>query len=260
MLDMDYSLVARRIASFISDYVGQSGAEGVVIGLSGGVDSSVAATLCVRALGNERVLGLVMPTQFTPTEDVEDARWLAGWLNVKHKTIPIDPIVEGYGRQLGHSPDSQQLKMPFANLRARVRMSLLYFHANTHKLLVAGTGDRSESAIAYFTKWGDGGVDLLPLGSLFKSQVRRLGLHLGLPGRIAYKPSSPQLYPGHRATDEIPLDYDDLDVVLYLLLDKNMTAEEVSAETGIQLDAVRAVLSLHRRTGHKRAMPPTPPL
>jgi len=260
LLNLDYAEVAARIESFIGDYVKRACAEGVVVGLSGGVDSSVTATLCVRALGGERVLGLIMPAGFTPQQDLQDAEWLARWLGISYKTISIDPLVETYAQRLGYKSDDPTLRIVFANLRARIRMSLLYFHANSQNLLVAGTGDRSEAIIGYFTKFGDGGVDFLPLGSLFKTQVRRLAAYLGLPDRIAYKPSSPQLYPGHRAIDEIPLDYDDLDVVLYLLFDRGKTPEEANAETGVPLETINDILARYQATKHKRETPPVAPL
>ncbi|MEM4416688.1 MAG: NAD+ synthase [Nitrososphaerota archaeon] len=206
LTDLDYKSVEKGLVSFISDYVERAGAEGVVVGLSGGVDSSVVATLCVRAVSRERVLGLIMPAGFTPAEDVEDARWLASWLQIRHKIIPIDPIVSAYASQLGVDIERPDSRLAYANLRARIRMSILYFHANLLNYLVAGTGDKSEILIGYFTKYGDGGVDFLPLAGLYKTQLRQLAKSLGLPDRIAFKPSSPQLYPGHKAVDEIPAD------------------------------------------------------
>ncbi len=260
LLAIDYERAAGAIEAFIAEKVSESGARGVVIGLSGGVDSSVTATLCVRALGSERVLGLVMPTGFTPKQDVEDAEWLANWLGIRWRKIMIDPIVETFAAQMGRNAQSPELKIPFANLRARIRMALLYFHANEENLIVVGTGDRSEALIGYYTKYGDGGVDLLPIGGLYKSQVRRLAVHLGIPERIAFKPSSPQLYPGHRAVDEIPLDYDILDVVLALLFDERRDIDEASREAGVPRKVVERVLEMHNRSQHKRSMPPIAPI
>jgi NAD+ synthase len=110
-------------------------------------------------------------------------------------------------------------KIAEANVKARARMMICYFFANSFNMPVAGTGDRSEDLIGYFTKHGDGGVNFLPIAHLYNTQVRALGAHLGLPERIVTKPSSPQLWPGHLATDEIPLGYEKLDLVLHLLFD-----------------------------------------
>ena len=256
MLSLDYGVVVDRIIEFIRREFRESGVNGVVVGLSGGVDSSTVATLCVKADGRDKVLGLIMPTSFTPQQDVQDSEWVAEWLGIETRRIMIDPIVSGFAQQLGYDPLDMKLKIPFANLRARVRMSLLYFHANMENRLVVGTGDRSEILIGYFTKFGDGGVDILPIGGLYKSQVRELATYLGIPERIAYKPSSPQLYPGHRAVDEIPLDYDKLDVILYLLFDKQLKPEEVAEKSQVEINVIEEILNRYRRSMHKRSMPP----
>ncbi|MEM3031571.1 MAG: NAD+ synthase [Nitrososphaerota archaeon] len=259
LTDLDYKSMQEKLTSFISEYVGSAGAGGVVVGLSGGVDSSVVATLCVRALSSSRVMGIIMPTAFTPREDLADAEWLASWLSIRHRTVPIDPILEAYASQLGRSSQDSEARMAFANLRARIRMSILYFHANMLNYLVAGTGDRSEILIGYYTKYGDGGVDFLPVAGLYKTQLRHLAKSLGIPDRIALKPSSPQLYPGHRAVDELPADYDVLDPILYHLFDLGKSLDETAEFMGVSRELVRAVYERHLRTEHKRKMPASPP-
>ena len=122
--------------------------------------------------------------------------------------------------------------------------------------LVAGTGDRSEILIGFYTKYGDGGVDFLPIAHLFKTQVRELGAQLGLPRNIVAKPSSPQLWPGHRATDEIPADYDKLDLVLHHVFDRRASARTAAAKAGVERSVVDEVLDMHRRSEHKRSLPP----
>jgi len=257
LLRIDWDRTAGAVEAFIAETVSVAGVRGVVLGLSGGVDSSVAAALCVRALSRERVLGLLMPTEFTPAQDVEDAEKLAESLGIETIYAPIKGVVDGYSGVLGVRP-SEESRMAYANLRARVRMSILYFYANLRNLLVAGTGDRSELLLGYFTKYGDGGVDFLPVGNIYKTQLRMLGKHLGLPDRIAFKPSSPQLYPGHRATDELPADYDTLDPILYALFDKNLSVDEVVG-LGADRRVVEAVLARFKGSMHKRMMPATGP-
>ena len=132
-------------------------------------------------------------------------------------------------------------------------MSLLYYVANSKNLLVVGTGDRSEILIGYFTKYGDGGVDFLPIGDLYKTQVRWLGKHLGVPENILTKPSSPQLWPGHKAEEELGVTYDRIDLILHAIFDLRMEAEEVRKQFGEDVDRV---LELHAKSSHKRAMPP----
>lgn len=258
LLDIDYDATASAIQNFIAERLRLSGASGLVLGLSGGVDSSVVAALCARAVPREKILGLIMPTSFTPAQDVADAQALAEKLGISTRHIPIDPIVKRYAEQLGVGMDETGARMAYANLRARIRMTLLYFHANLQNMLVVGTGDRSEILLGYYTKYGDGGVDILPIGGLYKSQVRRLGLALGLPEQLANKPSSPQLYPGHRAVDELPADYSILDPILYLLFDKKLSPQQV-VDKGFDKRVVDGVLARYVGSVHKREMPPTGP-
>ncbi len=258
LLRIDFEKTATAIEAFITWMVESAGASGVVIGLSGGVDSSAVALLSVRALSSERVLGLIMPTEFTPIQDVKDAEKLAKELGIRTVSIPITSIVNSFAEQLGVKDSDMSTKIPFANLRARIRMSILYFYANMYNLLVAGTGDRSELLLGYYTKYGDAGVDFLPIAGIYKTQLRHLSKRLGLPDSIAFKPSSPQLYPGHRAVDELPADYDVLDPILYAIFDKGLTVEEL-AEQGLDMGLVSAVLERHAKTRHKREMPPIGP-
>ncbi|MEM0349043.1 MAG: NAD+ synthase [Candidatus Caldarchaeum sp.] len=258
LLDIDYDETASAIQGFIAERLRLSGASGLVLGLSGGVDSSVVAALCTRAVPREKILGLIMPTGFTPDQDVADALALAEKLGISTRYISIDPIVQSYAERLGVGVDEPGARMAYANLRARIRMTLLYFQANLHNMLVVGTGDRSELLLGYYTKYGDGGVDILPIAGLYKTQVRRLGQALGLPEQIVNKPSSPQLYPGHRAIDELPGDYTILDPILYLLFDKKHSPQQV-VEKGFEKRVVDAVLARYEGSFHKREMPPTGP-
>jgi len=256
ILKIDFEEETERILEFIRRVVENSGASGVVLGLSGGVDSSLTAVLCVKALGREKVLGVLMPTNFTPREDVEDALELAETLGIRVETVNIDEISEAFFKCLKVDRSDPKARIPMANIRARIRMIILYYYANLRNYLVAGTGDRSESLIGYFTKYGDGGVDFMPICHLYKTQVRELARHLGVPERIAYKPSSPQLYPGHKATDEIPIDYSKLDLILVGLFDLKMEPEEVSRAVEVPLEVVEEVLRRFRKTMHKRTLPP----
>ena len=256
LLRLDFEREAEKITNFIRRVVEEAGASGVVLGLSGGVDSSLTLALCVRALGRERVLGVLMPTSFTPKEDVRDALSLAEQFGVRTEVVNIDKIAEAFFESLGIDRGDPKMRIPMANIRARIRMVILYYYANVNNYLVVGTGDRSEALIGYFTKYGDGGVDFLPIRHLYKTQVRKLAEYLGIPERIAYKPSSPQLYPGHKATDEIPADYDKLDLILHGLFDLGMSPEEVSRRFGFPTSMVEEVISRFKSTRHKRSYPP----
>jgi len=256
LLIFDAQKVLEETLRFIRKVVEEANASGVVVGLSGGVDSSLTAALCTRALGRERVLGILMPTSFTPKEDVEDAYKLAEMLGIRTRRVDIDGICEAFLKAMGFSRESLEMKMPLANLRARIRMVILYFHANAYNMLVAGTGDLSESLIGFFTKYGDGAADFLPIAHLYKTQVRKLAEYLGIPKRIAFKPSSPQLYPGHKLLDEVPIDYDELDLVLVRLFERGLPPEEVSEETKVPLEIVLDIKSRYEKTRHKRELPP----
>ena len=253
---LDFEKITDEIARFIRNLVQEAIAKGVVIGLSGGVDSSLVATLCVRSLDQTRVLGILMPTNFTPQEDVDDAIALAEWLGIRTKMINVQHLHGAFTQTLERENTEPRSRVPVANVLARIRMTLLYYYANRNNYLVAGTGDRSEDLIGYFTKHGDGGVDFLPISHLYKTQVRALAKYLGVPERIAYKPSSPQLYPGHQAIDELPINYEQLDLVLVGLYDKTLSPHEVSQSTGIPLNVVNEVQQRVKTLKHKRAYPP----
>lgn len=252
---LDFENATREILDFIKGNIERATAKGVVVGLSGGVDSSLAVALCVRALGKDRVIGVLMPTTFTPQEDIDDAKKLAKQLGIKTKHVNIQEIGETFSKILKINKSSPKYRIPLANIWARTRMIILYFYANINNCMVAGTGDRSEALIGYFTKYGDGGVDFRPISHLYKTQVRALAEYLGVPKRIAYKPSSPQLYPGHKAQDEIPLTYEILDSVLVGLFDQELSPRQVSEFTGVSLVVIHEIISRHLRSEHKRKYP-----
>lgn len=255
-LKLNLEGTTNEITEFIRKIVENANAAGVVLGLSGGVDSSLAAALCVRALGKEKVLGVIMPTEFTPPQDIEDARDLAERLGIRTKLVNIYEVEEAFFKELRCDQMDPKQKIPMANIRARIRMVILYYYANLNNYLVAGTGDRSEALIGYFTKYGDGAADFSPIRHLYKAQVRELARHLGVPEKIAHKPSSPQLYPGHKVTDEMPLAYEKLDPVLVGLLDLKLPPKEVSRRTGVPLKVIDEVLRRFRMSKHKREYPP----
>ena len=258
VLELDYKKTENRIINFIKKIVEEAKAQGVILGLSGGVDSSLAATICVRALGKERVLGVLMPVSFTPQEDMKDAKELAKWLGIKTEAIPLESIYNAFSKSLKHDQRGTENEIPMANVLARIRMVILYYYANLNNYLVVGTGDRSEFLIGFFTKYGDGGADFYPISQLYKSQVRKLAEHLGVPRKMAYKPSSPRLYPGHKATDEIPLDYEQLDPVLIGLFDKKFSHRQVSKLTGVPIEIVEEIQKRFNKSKHKRTYPLMP--
>ncbi len=256
IIRIDYDYVARRIIDFIRAYVRDSGAAGAVIGLSGGVDSSVTAYLLVKALGSDNVVGLILPYRTTPPEDIEDAKFIAESLGIRYYYIDIGSIRDSFVKSIPIFYEGD--KVSAGNLLPRIRMTLLYYFANRLNRIVAGTGDKSELLIGYYTKYGDGGVDILPIGDLYKTQVRYLGKYLGLPDRIAFKPSSPRLWEGQTAEGELGVKYEDVDVILHALVDYRMTPEQAAEATGKPLDLVQAVWRRVLNTEHKRKPPIVP--
>jgi NAD+ synthase len=240
------------IERFISNYVAKkSPANGLVIGLSGGLDSSVVLKLSVNALGPRNVFGLVMPSTATSKEDVNHAIEIAEAADVKHKIIDLDPIIAKFAEAL---PDDDRKAK--GNLAARVRMSILHYHAFLQNYLVAGTGDKSEYYIGYFTKYGDGGVDILPIADLYKTQVRTLARFLGVPSTIVEKKSSPQLWNNHLAEEEIGMDYEMVDSILYLLIDRKIkNQKEISKKLHIPVEQVARIKEMVDGSAHKRSTP-----
>jgi NAD+ synthase len=253
-LTLDPAREVARIVEFVRNQFKFAGSAGIVVGLSGGIDSAVTANLCARAVGPKRVTGVYMFEEKNRGGiDAKHAALIADQLELRTLDFTLDPIIKGFSDNFPVKTDDRVAR---GNLKARLRMTSLYYTANAENLLVAGTGDRSEDLIGYFTKYGDGGVDFLPIAHLYKSQVRQLGSFLNIPREIIEKPSSPNLWEGHRATDEIPLDYAELDNALVCLFDLKMGPEETARELGVDLVKVREVLSRFHVSAHKRAYPP----
>ena len=247
---LDYDKTSSKIRDFILEKVTDAGASGVVIGLSGGVDSSVALSLAVTAITNHKVLGLLMPyTGITPQADMDDAESLAKELGIEYRIVEINEIHSRYMSDLISS------KVPEGNLRARIRMSIIYYHANLMNRLVLGTGDKSEALLGYFTKYGDGGVALLPIADLYKTQVRELAKKLKVSTSIIDKKSSPQLWHNHDAEEEIGFPYSAVDQILHAIYDKNMSQEATAKELGININQVQHIQRMNANSKHKMSMP-----
>jgi NAD+ synthase len=250
-LNIDYEKVVSRIINFIKDFVDKSGKKGVVIGLSGGIDSTVTAYLCVKALGNQNMIGLIMPEiNVTPDEDIKDALDVAKRLNIEHHIINITDFVKSIEALI---PNSDVVSR--GNIRARIRMVILYYYANVKDYLVVGTGDKSEVLLGYFTKYGDGASDFMPIADLYKTQVRALGKYLGVPEKITAKKSSPRLWAGQMAETELGLSYDIIDPILYYLVDLRLNVKAVAEKVGVNEEIVRSIYKRVLLNEHKRRGP-----
>jgi len=253
--------VRQDIVRFIRQKYAEAGVRSAVMGLSGGIDSSLTLRLAVDALGPDKIHVLILPhTSLTPKEDIEDAYDLVNELGVKNVyEISIDDIAERFVDKLSDRGVKVDEKAK-GNILARTRMVLLYATANTVKGFVIGTGDKSEILIGYYTKYGDGGVDILPIGDLYKTRVREMGRYLHLPTRIVEKPSSPRLWPDHMAEKELGVTYDVVDVILYAYIDLRMHIGQIYEINGIKQEHVNIVLKRVVNSEHKRLMPPIPKL
>lgn len=250
-LRFDFDKAVSIITSFIREEVRGAGARGVVIGLSGGSDSSLATALSVRALSKEGVKVVFLPDRETSLESRVAAKAVAESLDLDLLTIDITGVVESALASLGLSYSTAN-KVVKGNVKVRVRMLLLYGIANNEGRLVVGTGDRSEWLIGYFTKWGDAAGDIYPNIGLYKTQVRALGMYLGLPTEVINRAPTPDLWPGHTAEGELGLSYDVIDEVLYWVFDEGLDPGEVPRRAGVSRVAVEKVMDMFRKSEHKR--------
>ncbi|XRP97207.1 NAD+ synthase [Methanocaldococcus sp. 16A] len=248
--------IVKKITNFIKEKVEEAKANGVVVGLSGGIDSSVTAYLCVQALGKDKVLGIIMPEKNTNPRDVGHAKMVAERLGIKYIISDITDILKAFGAG-GYVPTKEFDKIADGNLKARIRMCILYYFANKYNLLVAGTSNKSEIYVGYGTKHGDIACDIRPIGNLFKTEVRELAKYLGVPKEIIEKPPSAGLWEGQTDEGELGIKYETLDKILKLY-EEGKSAEEISKELNIPIDDVEHVFDLIKKSEHKRTLPPTP--
>lgn len=247
--ELGLSEVRRRITGFIRRKVEESQTDGVLLALDGEINSAVTAYLCVEALGSRRVMGLVMPDlRSAAEEDLRDAKTVANELCIDTKQFDIAPIQKSFMKALENNTVAE------GNLSARIRMSLLYYHANLLNRLVAGTVDKSEILLGHFTKYGDGGADFLPIGDLYKTDVRKMGEVLGINRRIVAKRRSSRLLTSHRRADA-GLDYDITDQILRLRFDGGLDAADIATIVRKGRARVEGVIARYDSSVHKRAVP-----
>jgi NAD+ synthase len=207
---MDTGELSEKLVSWIRDQVLAAGCKGVVMGMSGGVDSSVLAVLCHQAFP-QSTLGILIPCHNSQME-AEHAQAVAGQFSIPTKTVILDSVFDVLSKVLPNDKtDPAANRVAKGNLKARLRMLTLYYSANQLKYMVAGSGNRSELAVGYFTKYGDGGVDIMPLGNLVKGRIRELARFLGIPQQIIDKPPSAGLWEGQTDEGELGFSYEELD-------------------------------------------------
>jgi len=212
MLEINPEETTETIIEFIRSYTENAGVKSVVIGLSGGIDSAVVTKLAIMALGKENVYALFMPELSTPMEDFEHVRLLSNEFGISYETIDISPMIHSIRKIYSEKMDAVAL----GNIKSRLRMLLWYDgYANSKKSLVCGCSNKTELLIGYFTKYGDGGSDFMPIGDLYKTQVYQIAEHIGIPGPIIKKAPSAGLWKGQTDEKELGIPYEKLDRILY---------------------------------------------
>jgi NAD+ synthase len=249
-MNIDPEFVEKVLTRFIKDEWRRAGFRKAVLGLSGGLDSSVCAGLASRALGPRNVLGLILPMGRVFPEEVADARDVAATFGIRTKMIDISPQIEAYFA--AHPTTNRVLK---GNKMARERMSILYDHSAREKALVLGTSNKTELLIGYGTLHGDMASAFNPIGDLYKTQVRTLARRLGVPDRCLSKRPTAGLWPGQTDEDEIGLTYETIDRILYEIVDLRKSRTEAAA-SGLNPADIDRVVSMMKKSEFKRKLPP----
>ncbi len=271
--EIDAAKVKKDLVDFIKETVGKADFMKGVLGLSGGLDSSVVASLSAQALGSSNVKALIMPyrplasttseaalfhrlspDKMNSLSEIEDAKEISESLGIVSEIIDITPLINTYFRER-----KDALSLRRGNMMARVRMTILYDYAKAFDALVLGTSNKSEMLLGYTTLYGDSACDINPLGSLYKTQVRQLALELGISEEILNKPPSAGLWPGQTDEEELGFTYDEADGLLYYLIEENYSDEELEKK-GYRQEFIRKVKRLINNSEHKRSLPLTPQL
>jgi len=252
VLELNLPEVQRRITRFIREYVEKAGANGLILGLSGGVDSNTIAALSSLSIGGDKVLGLLLPERETSNQkDISDALSVAEKFKLKTQTCDITPVLESLYATIPIFDQADRLCK--GNIKARTRMIFLYYYANKLNRIVCGSSDKSETMMGYFTKWGDVAADISPIMDLYKTQVRKLAENLGIPADLAKKPATPALWPNQFAETELGMKYETLDLILFGL-ERFMGTEEIAEQLKLDNVLVERIKNRWLSAEHKRRM------
>lgn len=249
-LHIEPESIKRVLVQFLQDEIHKAGYERAVVGLSGGIDSTVSCFLAVAALGPKNVLGVRMPYKTSSKESLEHAQMVIDQLGIKSLTVEITPMAQPL---IDKFPDMDAFRK--GNIMARERMIVLYDQSAATKGLVIGTGNKTEIILGYTTLYGDAACALNPVGDLYKTQIRQLASHLGVPEVIIQKPPSADLWMGQTDEGEMGITYEEVDKLLFLLVEEGKSVEEC-LKAGFSKDFIREVFSRAKRNSFKRALPP----
>jgi NAD+ synthase len=253
MMRINATVVIERLTGWITDRFSDTGKSRAVLGLSGGLDSSVTTALCVRALGADNVLGVMMPYRTSDPSSKADAETVAELLGVTARQVPITAMADAYLEPAGVSD-----RVRVGNVCARCRMIVLYDLSTESDALVVGTGNRTEHWLGYTTLWGDNAAAMSPLSGLWKTQVREVAVALGVSERILQKRPSADLWRGQTDEEELGMSYADADAVLHRMFDLRKSDEQIRASGDVDPSVVDRVRACIEHTGFKRRLPPGP--
>ncbi len=248
-LTIDAEFVTGILVEFLKREAGKFGFSRGVVGLSGGLDSSVSAFLAARAYGPENVLGIMMPYKTSSPSSITDAGEVIKKTGIRSQKIEITPMVDAY---LEKTPEADKVRR--GNVMARCRMIILFDQSQKEKALVIGTSNKSEAMLGYSTWFGDMASSINPLGDLYKTQERQLAVHLGVPESILKKKPSADLWTGQTVEGELGFTYDQADQILYLLVDERWRPDEI-IEAGFPVETVRQIEKIVAASQYKRALP-----
>ncbi|MCD4817859.1 MAG: NAD+ synthase [Candidatus Cloacimonetes bacterium] len=238
------------ILLFIKKQLKNADMKKIIIGLSGGIDSSLTAALAIKVLGKENVIGVMMPYRLSNPDSLNDAKEVANFLNIDYLTIDISPMVDSYFDR--YEPDATSLRR--GNRMARERMCILYDLSAKYQALVAGTGNKSELLIGYCTQYGDNACAFETIGDLYKTEIRQISIHLNLPQSVINKNPSADLWEGQTDEDEIGMSYEKLDELLYNLYELNRSVNELINIGFVEVDIYK-VIKMYKNSQFKREMP-----
>lgn len=246
----DIAAARKTAKQFIAERLQATSLDGYVIGLSGGIDSAVSATLAVEAIGADKVMGLLMPYRSSSTDSANDALTLVKKLGMDYRLLDISPMIDAW-----YSKIDESNRLRAGNKMARERMAILFDVASETNRMVLGTGNRTEICLGYTTWYGDAACSINPVGEFYKTEIRLLAVELDIPREIRDKAPSADLWPGQTDEAEIGVSYETIDSLLECLVDRKLTSLAALKSEGFEEEAIKRIVSLINGNSFKRRVP-----